>query len=66
MDAFMPRQGGLETLNALKNDEETKNLKIAIFAAGNNQKDIENQGAIALHKDVTPETIINDIKKLLI
>ncbi len=53
------------TLKALKNNNETKDLKIAIFTAGGNQKDIENLDAFALHKDVTPETIVNDIKKLL-
>ncbi|MDI6734176.1 MAG: response regulator [Patescibacteria group bacterium] len=66
MDTFMPRQSGLETLRALKSEKETKDAEIAVFTAGGNQKDIENLGAVALHKDVTPETIISDIKKLFI
>ncbi|KPJ85617.1 hypothetical protein AMJ57_02570 [Parcubacteria bacterium SG8_24] len=68
LDILMPKMGGLEALNILKNDPETKRIPVVISSALDEKTDIEKGLALGAERyivkvEMTPTEIVEEVKK---
>ncbi|GBD33732.1 DNA-binding response regulator MtrA [bacterium HR34] len=70
LDLVLPNMDGWEVFEALRNDEETKNLKVVVFSNLDSQEDYEKAkkfsaiGYIVKAKN-TPKDVVEKIKELI-
>jgi DNA-binding response OmpR family regulator len=70
LDIVLPKKDGFEVLNAIKEDPETKNIKVALWTNLGQPEDIQkglesNADAYLIKAHSTPSQIVAKVKEIL-